>query len=321
MKKIFTLFVAALVSASMYAGLVQQDLSMNASDWGWGYNSQVINDGNMLHCTLTGEWGALSTGWDPTTDLSGWDKIIFVVTNMSGCDGEYFKLKAYLRDYTESETNQMEGLLGLDALDNDTNYLVIDLHQNKPCDITKARILAVQCQPNGAEFKISRVYLEKEALFDMTYEDKWLKIAPADTTKQYFVFSEDKEFYEGGGRGANYTQEPLQFDTDQAISYCTQHNLMSSMTFTGNAQINPKTHMALYEETAVEGMEYVFMVCYIADGVRSSYVEYIIFNYAGEPSAIEQVSADVKAVKVVRDGQVYILRGDKTFNLLGAEVK
>ena len=38
-------------------------------------------------------------------------------------------------------------------------------------------------------------------------------------------------------------------------------------------------------------------------------------------SALENISADVKAVKVVRDGQVYILRGDKTYNLLGAEVK
>lgn len=38
-------------------------------------------------------------------------------------------------------------------------------------------------------------------------------------------------------------------------------------------------------------------------------------------SALENISADVKAVKVVRDGQVYILRGNKTFNILGAEVK
>ena len=36
---------------------------------------------------------------------------------------------------------------------------------------------------------------------------------------------------------------------------------------------------------------------------------------------IEETATDAKAVKVVRNGQVYILRGDKTFNLIGAEVK
>ena len=152
------------MSVSMFGKLVQQDISMAATDWGWGYNSQVVNEGDLLKCTLTGQWGALSTGWDPTTDLSGWDKIIFIVENMSGCDGEWFKLKAYLRDNTESEANQMEGLLGNDAPDNQQNYLVIDLHQQKACDLTHARILAVQCQTNGAVFKISRVYLEKEVI-------------------------------------------------------------------------------------------------------------------------------------------------------------
>ena len=81
---------------------------------------------------------------------------------MNGCDGEWWKLKAYLRDNTESEPNQMEGFVGLDAEDNQQHYLVIDLHQNKVCDITKARSLAIQCQPNGGIFKISRVYFEKE---------------------------------------------------------------------------------------------------------------------------------------------------------------
>ena len=141
---------------------IQEDIALDLGSWGWGYNSQVVQDGDMLKCTLTGEWGAMSTGWDPTIDLSSWDRIVIVVENMSGCDGEWFKLKAYLRDNTESEANQMEGQLGLDAPDNEKNYLVIDLHQEKACDLTQAKILAIQCQPNGAVFKISRVYLEKE---------------------------------------------------------------------------------------------------------------------------------------------------------------
>ena len=163
MKKIFTFVVAALAAVTMSAEPVQQDIDLSAETWGWGYNSTKTVVAKGLQCELTGDWGALSTGWDPETDLSSWDKIIIVVESMDGCTGEWFKLKAYLRDHSESEANQMEGLLGLDAEDNAQNYLVIDLHQEKEgFDLTHARILAIQCQPTGAKFVISRAYFEKE---------------------------------------------------------------------------------------------------------------------------------------------------------------
>ena len=164
MKKIFSLFAAAILAMTVSADPIQQDIPLDQASWQWGYNSTVTVANNVLSCTLTGEWGAASTGWDPTTDLSSWDKIVIVVESMSGCDGEWFKLKAYLRDNTESEPNQMEGQLGLDAPDNQQNNLIIDLHQQKACDLTQAKILAIQCQPNGAVFTISRVYLEKETV-------------------------------------------------------------------------------------------------------------------------------------------------------------
>ena len=177
MRKMFTFIFAALMSVSMFGRTVQQDIPITADNWGWSYGCQVSNVGDMLQCTLTSEWGALSTGWDPEIDLSEWDRIVIVVENMNGCDGEWFKLKGYLRDNTDSEANQMEGQLGLDAEDRVQNNLVIDLHQQKECDITHARVLAVQCQPNGAEFKISRVYLEKEEKGEYTVA--WVN-APVD---------------------------------------------------------------------------------------------------------------------------------------------
>ena len=36
---------------------------------------------------------------------------------------------------------------------------------------------------------------------------------------------------------------------------------------------------------------------------------------------VENTAATVKAVKVIRDGQVFILKGDKIFNVLGTEMK
>ena len=164
MKKfIFTLTIAAMAAVSMNAELVQQDIPLTLETWGWGYNCTVTAVEGGLQTQLTGEWGALSTGWDPVTDLSEWDKIIFLVESMEGCKGDWFQLKAYLRDQADNEKKQMEGLLGNDADGSKQQYLVIDLKQKiADFDLTKARVLAVQCQTVGAKFVISRAYLEKE---------------------------------------------------------------------------------------------------------------------------------------------------------------
>lgn len=169
MKKIiFTLTIAAMAAVSMNAELVQQDIPLTLETWGWGYNSTVTVVEGGLQTQLTGEWGALSTGWDPVTDLSEWDKIIFLVESMEGCKGDWFQLKAYLRDVSEKEAHQMEGLLGNDADGSQQQYLVIDLKQEKDSfDLTQARILAVQCQKKDAKFVISRAYLEKEVVTDL----------------------------------------------------------------------------------------------------------------------------------------------------------
>ena len=166
MKKFFTFFAAALMSVSMFGKIVTEDIPLNPETWGWGYNSSLnFNDGIMT-CTLTGEWGAMATGWnEPTKDLSEWDKIVIVVENMNGCDGEWFKLKAYLRDYVnkDSEQGQMEAVLGLEEADNQQHYMVINLkEEGKNVNLTACGVLAIQCQPNSAIFKISRVYLEKQ---------------------------------------------------------------------------------------------------------------------------------------------------------------
>ena len=163
MKKFYSFIIAAMTVVTMCAETVQQNIALTPGDWGWGYNCSVTAVEGGLQAQLTGDWGALSTGWNPEIDLSGWDKIIILVDRMDGCAGEWFQLKAYLRDHADNEKCQMEGLLGNDADGTQQQYLVIDLKQEKTgFDLTKARVLAFQCQPNGAKFLISRVYLEKE---------------------------------------------------------------------------------------------------------------------------------------------------------------
>ena len=327
MRKIFTFLFAALMSVSMFGKTVQEDISMDAANWTWGYGSAVVADGDMLKCILTSEWGAMATGWNPTRDLSEWDKIVIVVENMNGCDGEYWKLKAYLRDYVnkDSEQGQMEGYLGLEAEDRQQNYLVIDLKQEgKNVNLTACGALGIQCQPNGGEFKISRVYLEKEVpSFEMSYgEDKWMKVTPADDeATPYFVFIEDKEYYDN--RYKNYDQATMQGLMDYYVTVVVGLSAQSNFVFNGAKNINPDPiyHTWYDNDHLIVNNEYVAFVFYFENDARLGNVEYLAFKYAGEPQGIEHTAVSTKTQKVVRDGQVLILKNGKTYNALGTEVK
>ena len=46
-----------------------------------------------------------------------------------------------------------------------------------------------------------------------------------------------------------------------------------------------------------------------------------LYFFGKKSQGIENTTDGVKAVKVIRDGQVLILKGDKTFNVLGTEIK
>jgi hypothetical protein len=45
------------------------------------------------------------------------------------------------------------------------------------------------------------------------------------------------------------------------------------------------------------------------------------YDFAGDPQAIENTTVDTKAKKVVRDGQIFILRDGKMYNAIGTEVR
>ena len=42
---------------------------------------------------------------------------------------------------------------------------------------------------------------------------------------------------------------------------------------------------------------------------------------SNDPTAISNTAADAKAVKVLRNGQFLIKKGDKTYNVMGAIVR
>jgi len=160
MKKIFSFVIAALAAVSMYANEYEQ-IPMTVEQWGWSYNCTVTAVEGGLQAVTKDAYGAMSTGWGEGKDLTGWDKIVVVVESMEGCEGDWWKLQAWLNDTTDNV--KMYGDLGKEAVDNERNYLVLDLHQAaEGFDITVAKQLAIQCQPIGGKFVVSQVYLEKE---------------------------------------------------------------------------------------------------------------------------------------------------------------
>ena len=299
---------------------------MDAANWTWGSGSAVVADGDMLKCILTSEWGAMAIGWN-TTDLSGWDKIVIVVENMNGCDGEEFKLKAYLRDYVnkDSEQGQMEGYLGLDAEDRQQNYLEINLKQEgKNVNLTACGVLGIQCQPNGAEFKISRVYLEKEVeeqLFDLRYEDKWLRVTPKELGVHYFVFIEDKEYYDN--RYQQYDQPTMQGYMDYVVGVAVSMGAKSSFVGNGDMNFNPDPiyHTWYDNDHMIVNHDYVAFVFKFENDARVGNVEYLAFTFVGEPQGIDNTAVETKAVKRIVNGQLLIEKNGKTFNAFGAEVR
>ena len=302
MRKIFTFLFAALMSVSMFGKTVQEDIALEQEAWQWGYASTTVVNNGILECTLIGEWGATSTGWGDNRDLTGWDKIIIVVDNMNGCDGEYWKLKAYLRDSTESEPNQLEGYLGLDAEDRQQNYLVIDLDPTKACDLTVARILAIQCQPNGAEFKISRVYLEKEVEDVTTYT---LQLV-ADPEKGSVAVTNllGSDIIDNGN--GNYT---VPENAEVTILATPLEGYEFSGWKVGNRWCD-------FSEcgTALNTIDNPLTITMTADVAYKAE-----FKAIGE--GIENIVLTEKAHKVVMDGVLYIVRDGKLFDVTGAQVR
>jgi hypothetical protein len=163
MKKIFTFFIAALAAVTLSAEPVQQDITLNAEDW-WGWDSSKENVGDNLVGTITAQWGAIATSFG-AQDWSSWEKLVVVLDNIDGCVGEWWYLKAELRNpnYEYPASVTMSGELGLEGHNPaETNYLVVDLKNvSVGFDITQVDALVLQSQATGS-FTVSRVFLEKE---------------------------------------------------------------------------------------------------------------------------------------------------------------
>ena len=174
MRKLFTFLCAALMSVGMFGATVQENKSLDASVW-WGWNSTQANVESKLEGTITGAYGAIGTSFE-NANWSGWNKLVVVVDNIEGCVGEYWYLKAELRDNSfdpnASENVTMSGELGIEGHDpHETNYVVIEFASvPEGFDITNVSQLVLQSAATGS-FTVSRIFLEKGTAQDPVTED------------------------------------------------------------------------------------------------------------------------------------------------------
>ena len=99
--------------------------------------------------------------------------------------------------------------------------------------------------------------------------------------------------------------------------------------FTTEAQVNAT--VTIGEESIVLRNNYKFAYSFAADKAYDVKAVVVIYNNAAQlyfisaeehiSTAIDNTAVDAKAVKIVRDGQLLILKGNKTFNLQGQIVR
>jgi len=181
MEKLFFFFAATFCAASMSAEIIQRDIPLDETTWNKGWKCSATVDEDGMHCTTTDMFGAIATGWEPSRDLSPWEKLVIVVTSMNGCAGDYYKLTAFLRDSEHQDVDDCQYVdLGLDAPDNATNKIEFDLTRNYLIlDVSKAHVLGVMCDRSNAKFTISRVYLERDGEPDPEIDGIEQIIAPS----------------------------------------------------------------------------------------------------------------------------------------------
>ncbi len=157
--------------------------------------------------------------------------------------------------------------------------------------------------------------------FDLRYENKWLRVTPNELGVNYFVFIEDKEYYDN--RYQQYDQPTMQDYMDYVVGVVVTMGTKSSFVYNGDVNFNPDPiyHTWYDNDHMIANHDYVAFVFKFENDARVGDVEYLAFTYAGDPRGIDSTPADVKTVKIIRDGQVLIIKNGKTYNALGAEVR
>ena len=301
----------------MFAEPTQQDLSLNINEWEGAGGSVFTTPESMLRCIVTEAQGGMVLRWNAGEDFSGWDKIVIEVHSMTNCNGDNYRLLSYLRDASERTDIQKQGQVSTILPGDEPAMMTIDLRRKSALgdfDLTQVRVLGIQSQVAGSEFVIKRVYLEKSNIpFDPEGTLNFVEL----TEEMVSEWENDETIFSAAdlpGFGS-VTPEQAQtwVPTDTEVPSHMYYDFEESRaanylnSFKGDT---PKAGAAVQKRKDI----YRTIKTY-GDKV------YYTTGYTNSTEAISNTAANVNAVKVVRNGQVLILKNGKTFNALGAEVK
>ena len=317
MRKLFTFFFAALMSAGMFAEPTQQDLSLNYTEWEGAGGSISLAPESMLKCMVTEAPGGMELRWNAGEDFSGWDKIVIEVHSMTNCNGNYYRLLGYLRDVSERTDIQKQGQVSTILPGDEPAMITIDLRRKSALgdfDLTQVRVLGIQSQVAGSEFVIKRVYLEKSNIpFDPEGTLNFVEL----TAEMVSEWENDETIFSAAdlpGFGS-VTPEQAQtwVPTDTEVSSHMYYDFEESRaanylnSFKGQ---DPKAGAAVQKRTDIYRTIKTF-----GDKV------YYTTGYTNSAEAIENTAVNTKAVKRIVNGQLLIEKNGKIYNAIGAEVR
>lgn len=148
MKKIFTLIAAVVFGLGTINA--QDEVDLDISNWGWGWSVESSYADGILTGTLTGGYGALSTGWNDAQDWSGYSKITAVIESYSNDWGKFYFQDSEGNAVTETTFSTINSQTKVELA------LSADLK-----GINDVKQLGIQGKAAGDVIKVSRVFLTK----------------------------------------------------------------------------------------------------------------------------------------------------------------
>ena len=177
-------------------------------------------------------------------------------------------------------------------------------------------VVATLLAKDGNEYVLtldSKLQLPSENVITLSYADGVVSIATTNSDS-YFYYMETKEEYDK--YEADFSQASVNEETDAWIATAAQYSVLSYYTASGNLSVDVAEFLGNYN---AEG-EYVFLAAPVDDGDRNGEAVYLLFTYTW-PEAIDNTEVEIKANKVIRNGQLFIEKNGVKYNAQGAVVK
>lgn len=183
MKKLFTLILMALAIVTGAKAQATKDIDISTG-WGWGYSSTTTYEDGVMTITLTGNWGAGSTGWDSGADWSKYNKLTVVIDSYTNDWG-----KVYFTS-TEKGSDNKNITIAEQSFSTITSQKEVVVNFD-PTKATSVYQLSIQGKAADDVIKVSRVYLTEA----VSYEEKELTLTDGNhiLSSEFDAYDDDYE--------------------------------------------------------------------------------------------------------------------------------